>query len=64
MQKGDTEPPEQLEHNADLDIIDFPETEQIFLEENYRSTGAILAISHAIVSQGEFQQTTLIQMTD
>ncbi|KAG8904046.1 hypothetical protein FRC01_008886, partial [Tulasnella sp. 417] len=30
---------------------DFPDTQQIFLEENYRSTGAILAISHAIVSQ-------------
>ncbi|KAG8981096.1 hypothetical protein FRC05_003996 [Tulasnella sp. 425] len=32
---------------------DFPGTQQIFLEENYRSTGAILAISHAIVSQDD-----------
>ena len=31
---------------------DFPNSVQIFLEENYRSTGAILASSLAIVSQG------------
>ncbi|KAG8921353.1 hypothetical protein FRC02_000289 [Tulasnella sp. 418] len=30
---------------------DFPTTAQIFLEENYRSTASILAVSHAIVSQ-------------
>ncbi|KDQ15802.1 hypothetical protein BOTBODRAFT_31276 [Botryobasidium botryosum FD-172 SS1] len=30
---------------------DFPGTQQIYLEENYRSTGSILAISLAIVSQ-------------
>lgn len=30
---------------------DFPETEAIYLEQNYRSTGAILAASLAIVSQ-------------
>ncbi|KAJ2926931.1 hypothetical protein H1R20_g10172, partial [Candolleomyces eurysporus] len=32
---------------------DFPNTTQIFLEENYRSTGAILEASLAIVSQDE-----------
>jgi len=32
--------------------LDFPDTTQIFLEENYRSTGAILEASLAIVSQG------------
>lgn len=33
-------------------ILDFPGTEQILLEQNYRSTGSILAASVAIVSQG------------
>lgn len=33
-------------------IIDFSGVEQIFLEQNYRSTGGILAASLAIVSQG------------
>ncbi|KAJ3478605.1 hypothetical protein NLI96_g9642 [Meripilus lineatus] len=32
-------------------ILDFPGTEQILLEQNYRSTGSILAASVAIVSQ-------------
>ncbi|KAJ2914061.1 hypothetical protein MD484_g6352, partial [Candolleomyces efflorescens] len=32
---------------------DFPDTTQIFLEENYRSTGSILEASLAIVSQDE-----------
>ena len=32
--------------------LDFPDTQQILLEQNYRSTGAILATSIAIVSQG------------
>jgi superfamily I DNA/RNA helicase len=32
--------------------LDFPGTEQILLEENYRSTGAILKASLAIVAQG------------
>jgi DNA helicase-2/ATP-dependent DNA helicase PcrA len=32
---------------------DFPETVQVFLEENYRSTGAILEASLEIVSQGK-----------
>jgi DNA helicase-2/ATP-dependent DNA helicase PcrA len=30
----------------------FPETKQIYLEDNYRSTGAILAASIAIISEG------------
>lgn len=30
----------------------FPGTKQIFLEDNYRSTGAILAASIAIISEG------------
>jgi DNA helicase II / ATP-dependent DNA helicase PcrA len=32
---------------------DFPKTEQILLEDNYRSTGSILDLSLAIVGQGE-----------
>ncbi|KAG8988616.1 hypothetical protein FRB90_002650, partial [Tulasnella sp. 427] len=44
-------PAQARRNNADDDKPDFPSTQQIFLEENYRSTGAILAISHAIVSQ-------------
>lgn len=31
---------------------DFATTQQIFLEENYRSTGSILAVSMAVVAQG------------
>lgn len=34
------------------DAADFKPTEQIFLEENYRSTGRILAASLAVVKQG------------
>lgn len=30
----------------------FPATQQIFLEDNYRSTGAIIAASVAIISEG------------
>lgn len=30
----------------------FPKTEQVFLEDNYRSTGAILTASIAIISEG------------
>lgn len=30
----------------------FPTTEQVFLEDNYRSTSSILAVSLAIVAQG------------
>ncbi|KAI0661646.1 UvrD-helicase-domain-containing protein [Cubamyces menziesii] len=38
---------------------DFPTTQQLYLEQNYRSTGSILAISVAIVSQdkGRIQKT-------
>jgi hypothetical protein len=32
---------------------DFPATEEILLEQNYRSTGSILAASLAIVEQGK-----------
>ncbi|KAI0326647.1 UvrD-helicase-domain-containing protein [Cubamyces sp. BRFM 1775] len=38
---------------------DFPTTQQLYLEQNYRSTGSILAISLAIVSQDQ----TRIQKT-
>ena len=34
---------------------DFPGAEAIHLEENYRSTGAVLAAAHSIVSQGKQQ---------
>lgn len=40
--------------NLDHMLRDFPATKAIHLEENYRSTGAILAASHSIVSQGEY----------
>lgn len=33
---------------------DFPRTQQIYLEQNYRSTSSILDISHAIIAQGTF----------
>ncbi|OSD06484.1 P-loop containing nucleoside triphosphate hydrolase protein [Trametes coccinea BRFM310] len=38
---------------------DFPTTQQLYLEQNYRSTGSILALSMAIVSQdkGRIQKT-------
>lgn len=39
-------------HVADREA-DFPSTESILLEENYRSTASILKASLAIVSQGE-----------
>lgn len=32
---------------------DFPGTQEILLEENYRSTGAILRLSLAIISEGQ-----------
>ena len=37
---------------TDICCVDFPRTQQIFLEENYRSTGSILSACLAIVSQG------------
>lgn len=33
-------------------LTDFPGTEAIYLEQNYRSTGSILSASHSVVSQG------------
>ena len=33
-------------------LRDFPRTEQILLEQNYRSTASILGASMAIVAQG------------
>jgi len=38
--------------NLNRMITLFPTTEQIYLEDNYRSTGAILAASIAIISEG------------
>ena len=39
-------------HMFALTLADFKPTEQIFLEENYRSTGRILGASLAVVKQG------------
>lgn len=33
--------------------VDYPDTEEVHLEQNYRSTGAILDASLAIVTQGK-----------
>jgi DNA helicase II / ATP-dependent DNA helicase PcrA len=40
----------------------FPGTKQIYLEDNYRSTGAILAASIAIISEGNAIYATLRRM--
>ena len=42
----------QLEEVKLMNIIDFPGTEEIFLEKNYRSTASILRSSVAIVAEG------------
>ncbi|KAF7791687.1 hypothetical protein EIP86_002710 [Pleurotus ostreatoroseus] len=43
---------------------DFSSTRQIFLEQNYRSTGAILATSVAIISQGMFAISVLHEQAE
>lgn len=43
-------------------FLDFPRTRQIFLEENYRSTGSILTACLAIVSQGIVQSCITLRM--
>lgn len=43
---------------------DFPNTDAVHLEENYRSSGAILAASLAVVSQGEIFQEFLAFCSD
>lgn len=42
-----------------LSATDFPQTKQILLQENYRSTAAILSASIAIVAQGAYIETAL-----
>jgi superfamily I DNA/RNA helicase len=42
-------PPDRISSRS---CPDLPNTEQIMLEQNYRSTGSILSVSLAIVSQG------------
>lgn len=37
-------------------VRDFPRTQQILLEQNYRSTASILSSSMAIIAQGMFAQ--------
>ena len=41
---------------------DFPRTQQIYLEQNYRSTSSILAISHAIIAQGDAAAILLLSL--
>lgn len=43
-----------LEWESCSAVLDFPLTEQILLEQNYRSTRSILSASLAIVAQGVF----------
>lgn len=48
--RGDSDPPEV--ENLHKMTREFENVQAIYLEENYRSTGSILAASHSIVSQG------------
>lgn len=54
MRRGGKQLVIPLQHSATdvYMLLDFPNTTQIFLEENYRSTASILNASLAIVSQG------------
>ena len=58
MRKGT--PHTQLEEVELMIFIDFPGTEEIFLEKNYRSTGSILRSSLAIVAEGGISLSPLI----
>ena len=57
----------KISFNIPHKLLDFPGTQQIFLVENYRSTGSILASSLAIVAQGSsfftFPSTTPMLIT-
>jgi DNA helicase-2/ATP-dependent DNA helicase PcrA len=51
MRRGSSTSRYTLERDVNLPK-DFPGTKQVVLDENYRSTGSILAASMAIVSEG------------
>lgn len=46
-------PQEQLLIQLSVASVEYPDTEEVHLEQNYRSTGSILNASLAIVTQGE-----------